>query len=182
MGLGMRLVPLGVPRLNLVEERGRGRDTAPQALTAQMAEFDLGHVEPTAMLGRRMDLSFIRDSLRFRGITCFRKRGFRVGMQMVHHEANLRPMGSMLLNKCLDKVRPITCCPLRSDFGISLTSSWLKSNKNVCRSISLILCVIPQGFSRRSGERNTDFLNQLGGHFVHTYLGTLRTIRLFIDI
>ena len=44
MGLGMLLVPLGVPRLDLVDEGGLGRDTAPKALTAQVAEFDLGHV------------------------------------------------------------------------------------------------------------------------------------------
>ena len=44
MGLGVLLVPLGVPRLDLVDERGLRRDPAPQALTAQMAEFDLRHV------------------------------------------------------------------------------------------------------------------------------------------
>jgi hypothetical protein len=44
MRLGMLLVPLGVPRLDLVDERSLGRDTAPKALTTQMAEFDLRHV------------------------------------------------------------------------------------------------------------------------------------------
>ena len=44
MGLGVLRIPLGVPRLDLVGERGLRRDTAPQALTAQMAEFDLRHV------------------------------------------------------------------------------------------------------------------------------------------
>jgi hypothetical protein len=63
-----------------------------------------------------------------------------------------------------------------------LTSSWLKSHKNGCRSMALLLCVIPQGLSRRSGERHTDFLNQLGGHCLQTYLGTLRIIRVFRDI
>jgi hypothetical protein len=49
MGLGVLLVPLGVPRLDLGDERGLRRDTTPQALTAQMAEFDLRHVYPTAV-------------------------------------------------------------------------------------------------------------------------------------
>jgi hypothetical protein len=44
MSLGVLLVPLGVPRLDLVDERGLRRDTAPQALTTQMAEFNLRHV------------------------------------------------------------------------------------------------------------------------------------------
>ena len=75
MGLGVLRVPLGVPRLDLVDERGRRRDTAPQALTAQMAAFDLRHVEPTAVFRSIMDLSCIRDSFRLRRIKGFiRKR------------------------------------------------------------------------------------------------------------
>jgi hypothetical protein len=44
MGLGVLLVPLGVPRLDLFDECGFGRDTAPKTLTTQMAEFDLRHI------------------------------------------------------------------------------------------------------------------------------------------
>ena len=44
MRLGVLLVPLGVPRLDLVDEGGFRRDTAPKTLTTQMAEFDLCHV------------------------------------------------------------------------------------------------------------------------------------------
>ena len=56
MGLGVPLVPLGVPRLDLVDECGLRRDTAPKALTTQMAEFGLRHVEPTAVFGGIVDL------------------------------------------------------------------------------------------------------------------------------
>jgi hypothetical protein len=45
-----------------------------------------------------------------------------MGIQIVHHEANFLHMGIMLINQFLDKVRPISLCPLRSDFGIPLTS------------------------------------------------------------
>ena len=73
MGLGVLLVPLGIPRLDLVDECGLRRDTAPKALTTQMAEFDLRHVEPTAVFGGIVDLSFIRDSFRLRRIKGFIK-------------------------------------------------------------------------------------------------------------
>jgi hypothetical protein len=56
MCLGVLLVPLGVPRLDLVDECGLRRDTAPKALTTQMAEFDLSHVYPTAVFGSLMEL------------------------------------------------------------------------------------------------------------------------------
>ena len=182
MGLGVLLVPLGVPRLDLVDERGLRRDTAPQALTAQMAEFDLRHVEPTAVFRRIMDRSFIRDSFRLRRIKGFIQRSFGVGIQIVHHEANLLHVGIMLINQFFDKVRPIHFGALLSDFGLPLACSWFKSYKNVCCPIPLVLCVIPQWLPRFSWERNTHFPNQLRRHFVHTHLGTLRVIRCFIDI
>jgi len=91
-----------------------------------------------------MDLSFIGYSFRLRGIKCFIQRGFGVGIQIVHHQANLLCMGILLINKFLDKVRPINFCPLCSDLRITLTRSWCKSDKNLCSPIALLVCVIPQ--------------------------------------
>ena len=44
MGFGVPLVPFAVPCLHLFDQGGLCRDTAPQALPTQMAEFDLRHV------------------------------------------------------------------------------------------------------------------------------------------
>jgi len=178
----MLLVPLGVPRLDLVDERGLGRDTAPKALTTQMAEFDLRHVEPTTMLGGIMDLSFICDSFCLRGGKCFIKRGCGMGMKIIHHEADFLCMRIMVINKFLDKVCPINFCPLLSDFGMTLTSSWFKSHKNVCGPIALILCSISQRLPRCRWKRSTDFTNQWGRHCIHTPLRTRRIVRFFINI
>jgi hypothetical protein len=103
-------------------------------------------------------------------------------IQIIHHEANFLHMGRMLINQFLDKVCPIPLGPLRRDLGMPLTSSGLKSHKNVCRPLALLLGVIPQWLARFRGERNTNFPNQLGGHCIHTHLGILRIIRCFIDI
>jgi hypothetical protein len=62
MCLGVLLVPFGVPCVDLVDQCGLRRDTAPKALPTKMAAFDFRHVEPTAMVGGRMDVSFIGDS------------------------------------------------------------------------------------------------------------------------
>lgn len=45
-----------------------------------------------------MDLSCIRDAFRLRRIKGFIQRSFGVGMQIVHHEANLLHVGIMLIN------------------------------------------------------------------------------------
>jgi hypothetical protein len=182
MSLGVLLVPLGVPRLDLFDKCGLRRDTAPQTLTAQMAQFDLCHVEPTAVFGGRMDLSFLRDAFRLRGIKGFIQRCCGMGMQIVHHQTKFFPMGIRLINKCADKVCPLYLCSLLSNFGIPLASEWFKSHKNICGPLSLILSVISQRLPRLSRERSTDFTNELGRHFISTHLGTLRIIRIFINI
>ena len=112
----MLLVPLGVPRLDLVEECGLGRDTAPKALTTQMAEFDLSHVEPTAMFGSGMDVSFIGDSFRLRRIKGFIKRSFGVGIEIVHHQTDFLSMRITLINKFSYKICPVNFGTLISDF------------------------------------------------------------------
>jgi hypothetical protein len=85
MSLGVLLVPLGVPRLDLLDASGLRRHPAPQTLTTQMAEVALRPVEPTAVLGGRMDLDFIRNAFRLRGIKGCIKRGCGMGISMVHH-------------------------------------------------------------------------------------------------
>jgi hypothetical protein len=72
--------------------------------------------------------------------------------------------------------------PLRSDFGIPLTSEGFKSHQNIGSAISLLFSVISQWLARLSGERGTDCTNQLGRHFIHTHLRALRIIRFFVDI
>ena len=103
-------------------------------------------------------------------------------IQIVHHQTQFFHMGIMLINTFSDKVCPVHFCALRSDCRISLASSWFKSHKNICRPISLILCVISQQLPRRSRKRSTDFTNELSRYFIYAHLGTLRIIRFFINI
>jgi hypothetical protein len=178
----MLLIPCAVPCLHLFAEGGLRRDTAPQALPTQMAEFDFRHIEPTAMFRRRMALSFLRDSFRLRRIKGCIQSGFGMGIESVHDEANLLHVRIMLIHQFFDKVRPILLRALLSHCGIPLACSGCKSHKNVCGPIPLLLGVIPQELPRLSGKRRTHFPNPLGRHCVHTHLGTLRVLRCFIDI
>jgi len=73
MSLGVLVVPLGVPSLDLLEEGSLRRDSAPEALPTEMTAFDLGHMQPTTVFGSIMDLSFSRDAVRLRRIKSFRQ-------------------------------------------------------------------------------------------------------------
>jgi hypothetical protein len=158
----MLRVPLNVPRLDLVDEGSLGRDTTPKALPTPMAEFNLCHVSPTAVVGGLMDVSFICEPFRLSRIQCFRERGLGVRIAIVHHKADFLRMRRMLLNQCLDKMCPINLCPRCRDFGRALTNQWFKSKKNICGPIPVILRVLSQRFPRRRRERSTDFPSELG--------------------
>ena len=101
MSFGVSLVPFCVPRVDLVYESSLVRYTVWKTLTTEMAEFDLRHVEPTAMFGSIMDVSFVGDSFRLMGIKCFVKRSFGVGIEIIHHQTDFLHMRRMLVNECL---------------------------------------------------------------------------------
>jgi hypothetical protein len=72
--------------VDLLEERVFVLYAARKALATQMAAFDLRHVEPTPVLGSRMDLSCIGDSFRLRRIKGFIQRGRIVGIPIIKHQ------------------------------------------------------------------------------------------------
>ena len=177
----MLRVLLGVPCPDLCDACRLARATAPKALTTQMAEVDLGPVEPTAVFGGLMARSCIGYAFRRSGLKGFIQRCFGMGIQIVQHQTTLLHVRILLINKFLDKVRPLHCGPLFRNCGIPLTSSWVKSENKVCRPMALIRCVISQWLARLSWERSPDFANQLGRQFIETSWGTLSVLRWFID-
>jgi hypothetical protein len=166
MCLGVLRVPFGGPCLDLVDPCGLRRDTAPKARPTAMAEFAVRHVEPTAMFGGLMDVERIGDSLGLRGLTCFRQRSCGMGMQIVHHEADVLDMRIMLLKQFLDNMRPIHFWALLCAFCHALTDDRFNSDTNICCTISLICRVIAERLPRLCRERSTPFTSQLGCHFL----------------
>jgi hypothetical protein len=151
-------------------------------LTTQLAELNLRHVSPTAMFGGILDHECSGYSLRLRRITGFIKSSLRVRLAMVQHEADVLHMRRMLINKCLYTMCPIHFWPLLSDFGVSWTNPWFKSDKTVRCPMSCIFCVIAQRLPRLSWERSTDFTSQVGRPCISTQMWALRVVRFFIDV
>jgi len=127
MGLGLALVPLQVPCLDLGEQGSLGRETAPKALATPRAECPRRPVAPTALFGSRRALECLGDSLGLRGGKGVLQRRCRGGVQMVPHEAHVLSVRRMLLNQCFDPVRPSNCCPRRCDCCPTLSGSRCES-------------------------------------------------------
>lgn len=71
MRLGILGVPFGIPRRDRCTERFFGRDAVCEALATEMAQCDLGHVSPTAVLGRLMEIEFIGEAFGLRRLKGF---------------------------------------------------------------------------------------------------------------
>ena len=129
-----------------------------------------------------MDFQFIGDSFRL-----FRNKRFiqwilMMGIQIIHDQTDLLGVWIHLIHKRLPIVRKINFCPVIRYCRIALPTPWFKSEKDVCRTIPFIFCVILTRFPRLGREGIADFPNELSRHFIDTYLWTLWIIGLFIDI
>jgi hypothetical protein len=98
-----------------------------------------------------MARSCIRASLRCRRSKGVITRRFRVGIQLVPHEAHRLHVGRMLIHQFVENVRPISVGALRSDVGLPCTREWFKRDQTICCAMPLVLCVIPSWLPRRSG-------------------------------
>src|SRR5438067_12024333 len=58
---GVRVIALLLPSPNPLLCLLKAGDAPSQALSSQHREFNLGHIQPTAMFGRVMDLQFLRE-------------------------------------------------------------------------------------------------------------------------
>ena len=79
-------VPLALPSSNLLRQTAPVIDSAGEALPPQHAEFAFGDVQPTAMLGRVVDLQTLREPPGFLRRKRFVERRRRVGIQVIHDQ------------------------------------------------------------------------------------------------
>ena len=70
---GAIIAPVGPVGGDLLEN-GAVRDATIQALTTKVTQFNLGHVEPTAVLGRVLQFQAVENAPRFGGRENFVKR------------------------------------------------------------------------------------------------------------
>ena len=71
----------------------RSLDAAVQALAGQGGEFDLGDVEPGAVLGGVVDLQALGEGVGLGRFECLVERADGVGVEVVHHQHDLLGVG-----------------------------------------------------------------------------------------
>src|SRR5712691_1934578 len=92
-----------LPRVeNSLDTLHRGKALR-QALTSQHREFDLRHIEPTAMFRRVVKLEATSDPTRFLWLKRLVKRTKGRGIQIVQHDSDLFGVGKMHIDQILHR-------------------------------------------------------------------------------
>src|SRR5437867_5020360 len=73
---------------DLLFERFQIRQAASQTLTLKDAQFDFGHIEPTAMLRGVMELQLPENPPRFLRRKSFIEGGWLMGVELIHGDPN----------------------------------------------------------------------------------------------
>src|SRR4051812_11297181 len=96
VGLGVLAIALRLPRGDFLDQGILVGDASGETLAGQYAEFALGHVQPTAMLGRVMPFEPLDQATGLLGWEGFVERSWLVGAEVVLHQHDLagsRKMG-----------------------------------------------------------------------------------------
>lgn len=80
---------MGLPCIDFLREQGEAGDSAVQALAGQRAEFDLGNIEPTAMLWGVVELDAFGQTAGLGRGKGFVKRGGRVSIEVIEDKSDL---------------------------------------------------------------------------------------------
>jgi len=93
--LGVVLVAVVLPCVDIVGEDLLVGDAAIQTLRREHAEFGFGHIEPAAVLGRVVPFEALDEPACLGGGEGFVERGGLVGVEIVLHQHDLRRVGKM---------------------------------------------------------------------------------------
>jgi hypothetical protein len=158
------------------------RYTAVETLPSKHAEFDFGHVEPTTMFGRVMELEAMGQAVCLSWREGFVEGSSIVGVKVVQHNDDgfgvwIPDVGQFSHSYC-----PVPARSPVSNTDMTLASQWLKKHEKIGDTLALVLIIDPYRLSRGHGQWLTRIIQQLFVRLVHTNQWLIRVIGASIDI
>src|SRR5271157_2583336 len=153
-----------------------------EALTAQDSKFGLGHVQPTAMLGRVMDFQFVENPAGLFRRERLVKRGRFMRVKVVLHQYDLFRGCVMHVNQLANDMRIIQRRPALRDLHMSLTGQRLEHHKHIRGAVPLVLIVGRRRASRSGWNRQSGLFDELLRCLVKTHHRPLRVERTVIHL
>jgi hypothetical protein len=180
--LGLRSVSTLLPRSDFRPQECHFVDTPVEALTGKDAQFRLRHVQPTAMLGRVVNLQSLPQSSCFcrgeRLVEC----PTRVRIQVVANQDQSLRLGIVLIQKLLEAPRPLDLATLRRDPHPPPTPQRLEEHKEVGHAFALVFVVHAARPARCQIHRVPRLRDELLARLVHANDGSKRIVQTFVDM
>ena len=98
---GTSLIAFLFERMDMSPQVSLIRDTLSQTTTAEHAQLDLGHVEPTAVYWSVVELQTLGDAPRFERLERIVERTELVGIEIVQHHSDRLSAGVCLVDQPL---------------------------------------------------------------------------------
>src|SRR5215207_8963466 len=140
-GGGIAAVP---PSLDVALQRCPVSNPVRQ-VAAEGAQLDLGHVQPRAVLGRVVDLETVGDTLGLLGCECLVKRGWGVGIELVHDQDDLVRLAVAPVHELAHEARPVGTPAPVGDRHLAPTAERLKRYEQVGGAIAHVFAVVAFG-------------------------------------
>ena len=134
----------GLPDGEFAVEDFEVADTAIQALPCQRGEFDLGDVEPGAVLWGVVDLESLGECVGFGGWECLVERGDAVGVEVVHHQHDDLRVGVVDGEQFLHLSGPVDAGPLGQGVDPAPPGQGLDPHEDRAGAVSDVFGVLPQ--------------------------------------
>src|SRR5581483_8402184 len=155
---------------------------AVQTLALPDAQLDLSDVEPTAVLGRVMDLQLVRQALRLRGRERLVQRGRRMRVQLIHHPDDGVSVGKVHVDQGFDTVRPVDPRPLVAHPHLPPPAQRLAHEKEVHDARALVFRIVARGLAGSRRVWRAHLAQELAARFIQAHLRALRIVRSGVHV
>ena len=179
--LGSDPVSVGLPGGDFGAQDVDGIDAAVEALADHHADFDLGDVQPTAVLGGIDELEAVPQRLGPGRVEGLVERAGAVGVEVVHHQRDSGGVG-ILPGDVFQETGPVGLGPALGDLGQTPPGQRFGRHEHVAGAAASVLVVFADLPSRGRRDGRPCLGDQLPRRLVHAHHREARVVRTPIDV
>jgi hypothetical protein len=156
--------------------------TAIQTLLGEYSEFPFGHIEPPAMLRRRMKCQLPRDPACFRRCKGLIQRGGCGGIEVIDDQSDHVCLREMPVDQLLHRHGEVVLGAACRAIDMPPTMQRLDAEEESGRAFAAIRIIVPSGLPRSGWQGVPRLTEQLLWTFIKTDLRTPYSIRLSLQL
>ena len=130
-------------------------------MAGQHPDFNLGHIQPTAMLGSVVDFQPLRDAPRLRRLEGLVQGRWVMGVQVVQHQHNPVFVRIVLIHQLLDHPGPIGLGTPVRHFHPAPALQRSEQHEQIAHPVALVFVIVDAGSPRPDRTRQPGLLHLL---------------------